>query len=184
MSTAVCRAPGEGGKQAGLKHPFTRDTVTLQDSDRQLVVESLPWMDYPTGDAAGRLAVVGHGNPVMERKLFDTKYFAHIDLVKSHDACGIAICYVFGSVKILRGIAKDQHYEVCPEIRTAILLRVAAPPNGEILVSTVRGVLYELHKLGMEFGKISYDSWGSHESIQILQRQGYEAELLSVDTTI
>ena len=61
---------------------------------------------------------------------------------------------------------------------------VVAPPNGEILVSTVRGVLYELHKLGMEFGKISYDSWGSHESIQILQREGYEAELLSVDTTI
>jgi hypothetical protein len=35
----------------------------------------------------------------------------------------------------------------------------------------------------MEFGKISYDSWGSHESIQILQSQGYEAELLSVDAT-
>ena len=31
---------------------------------------------------------------------------------------------------------------------------------------------------------ISYDSWGSHESIQTLQLQGYEAELLSVDTTI
>jgi prevent-host-death family protein len=28
-----------------------------------------------------------------------------------------------------------------------------------------------------------YDSWGSHESIQTLQRQGYDAELLSVDTT-
>ncbi len=27
-----------------------------------------------------------------------------------------------------------------------------------------------------QFGKISYDSWGSHESIQILQSQGYEAE--------
>jgi hypothetical protein len=34
----------------------------------------------------------------------------------------------------------------------------------------------------MEFGKISYDYWGSHESIQILQSQGYEAEHLSVDT--
>ena len=35
----------------------------------------------------------------------------------------------------------------------------------------------------MEFGKISYDSWGSHESIQTPQSQGYEAEHLSVDTT-
>ena len=36
----------------------------------------------------------------------------------------------------------------------------------------------------MEFGKISYGSWGSYESIQTLQRQGYDAELLSVDTAI
>jgi hypothetical protein len=35
----------------------------------------------------------------------------------------------------------------------------------------------------MEFAKISYDSWGSHESIQTLQSRGYEAEHLSVDTT-
>ena len=35
-----------------------------------------------------------------------------------------------------------------------------------------------------QFGKISYDSWGSHESIQTLQRQGYDAELLSVDAPI
>ena len=86
---------------------------------------------------------------------------------KSHDACGIAICYISGSVKILHGIAKDQHYEVCPEVRTALLLRVVAPPNGEILASTVRGLLYQPHDLGMEFGKISYDSWSAYESIQI-----------------
>ena len=36
----------------------------------------------------------------------------------------------------------------------------------------------------MEFGSISYDSWGSHESIQTLQRQVNDAELLSVDTAI
>ena len=47
----------------------------------------------------------------------------------------------------------------------------------------MRGVFYELHELGIEFGKISYDSWGSHESIRILQSQGYEAEHLSVDIT-
>ena len=141
-------------------------------------------MDYPKTDVEGRPAEDRHGKPIMERKLFRTKYFAHIDLAKSHDTCGIAICYVSGSVKILRGIAKDQHYEDCPQIRTVLLLRVVAPPNGEILAPTVRGVLYALRDLGMEFGKISYDSWGSHESIQTLQLQGYEAELLSVDTTI
>jgi hypothetical protein len=43
-----------------------------------------------------------------------------------------------------------------------------AVPNGEILVSAVRGVLYGVHDLGMEFGKISYDSC----AIQILPWQG------------
>jgi hypothetical protein len=78
------------------------------------------------------LASASSNKPVTVHKLFRTKYFAHIDLAKTHDACGIAI-YVSGGVKILRGIAKDQHYEVCPEIRTALLPRVVAPPNGEIL---------------------------------------------------
>ena len=59
MSTAVCRAPREAGKQAGLKHPFTRDTVTLQDSDGQLVAENLPWVDYPKLDVKVRPAVTG-----------------------------------------------------------------------------------------------------------------------------
>src|SRR6202030_3927775 len=34
-----------------------------------------------------------------------------------------------------------------------------------------------------QIGLPNRDSWGSHESIQILQSQGYEAEHLSVDTT-
>jgi len=33
-----------------------------------------------------------------------------------------------------------------------------------------------------DFLGVASDSWGSHESIQILQLQGYEAEHLSVDT--
>jgi hypothetical protein len=79
------------------------------------VAENLRWVDYPKTDVRGLPAVDRHGKPIIERKLFRTKYFAHIDLAKSPDACGIAICYVSGSVKILRGIANDKHYEaICP----------------------------------------------------------------------
>jgi hypothetical protein len=117
----------QAADQAGLKHPFAGETVTLQDSDGQLVAENLPWMDYPKTDVEGRPAVDRYGKPIIERKLFRTKYFAHIDLAKSHDACGIAICYVSGSVKMLRGTAQDQHHEDCPQIRKALPLRVVAP---------------------------------------------------------
>jgi hypothetical protein len=34
----------------------------------------------------------------------------------------------------------------------------------------------------MQFGKVSYDTWGSVESIQTLQGEGFSAESLSVDT--
>jgi hypothetical protein len=168
---------------AGLKHPFTKLNVTLQHPDEQLVTENLPWTDYPKRDAEGRPLVGRGGNTVMVPRLFNALYYCHIDLAKNKDACGIAICYVAGTTKILRGIAKDQHYEICPMIRTALLLRVVAPPNGEILVEKVRGVLYKLHDLGMEFGKISYDSWGSLESKRTLKGQGYAVEELSVDRT-
>ena len=50
-------------------------------------------------------------------------------------------------------------------------------------VSTVVLPLRASHGWLPETEKSSYDSSGSHESIQILQSQGYEAEHLSVDTT-
>ena len=104
----------QAADQAGLKHPFVGEPVTLQDSDGQLVAENLPWMDYPKTDVEGRPAVDRYGKPIIERKLFRTKYFAHIDLAKSHDACGIAICYVSGSVKMLRGTAQDSTARIVP----------------------------------------------------------------------
>jgi hypothetical protein len=36
----------QAAEQAGLKHPFTKETVTLQDTDGELGRESA-WMDYP-----------------------------------------------------------------------------------------------------------------------------------------
>jgi hypothetical protein len=79
----------QAAERAGLKHPFTRETVSLQDSDDYLVAENLPWVDYPKRDVEGRPAVDGHGNPVMVCKLFNTKYFAHIDLAKSKTPVGL-----------------------------------------------------------------------------------------------
>jgi hypothetical protein len=167
-------------QEAGLKHAFSDFTVTLQNNSDRLLPENLPWTDYPR-TVDGRTRTDARGNPLTERKLFRAEYFVHIDLAKNTDACGLAICYVAGTVKVPRGSNEEQHQEVRPVIRVALLLRVEAPPHGEILAPTLRGIIYELHKLGMEFGKITYDTWGSHESIQILQSEGYPAETLSLD---
>jgi hypothetical protein len=55
-----------------------------------------------------------------------------------------------------------------------------APPRGEIRISSVRELLYQLRDLGTQFGAVRYDSWGSEESIQILKSQGFSAINLSV----
>ena len=58
---------------------------------------------------------------------------------------------------------------------------IVAPPRGEIRISSVRELLYKLRDMGLRFQTVSYDSWGSEESIQILKSEGFSAENLSVD---
>ena len=43
-------------------------------------------------------------------------------------------------------------------------------------------LFYALTKLGCEFGLITYDSFGSMESLQILKSQGFNVENYSLDT--
>jgi phage terminase large subunit-like protein len=64
-----------------------------------------------------------------------------------------------------------------------LALQIIAPPQGEISIAAVRGLFYQLRERGMQFGKITYDSWGSDESIQTLRSEGFTAEVLSVDRT-
>lgn len=64
-----------------------------------------------------------------------------------------------------------------------MVLRIVAPPHGEILAANVRAIIYKMADVGCHFGKITYDSFGSMESVQQLQSQGYNAEEFSLDTS-
>jgi hypothetical protein len=155
----------------GLKHAFSEFTVTLQYEHEHLIPEDFQWVaDHDKkGNVVGKHIATG-------------PYFAHIDLAKNNDACGFCVTHIVGSTQVSRGFGRDKKFETRPIIRVDLALQIVAPPRGEIRISSVRELLFQLRDLGMQFGKVSYDSYASEDSIQILKGEGFSAENLSVDT--
>jgi hypothetical protein len=92
-------------------------------------------------------------------------YYIHIDLALRRDAAGFAMGHQEGD-----------------EIIIDFMLRIQAPPNGEILFSDIREMIYDLDKrCRFHIAYISFDGWQSIDSIQILNQKGYNCETLSVD---
>ena len=161
----------DNGTAAGLRHPYSKLNVTLQDDDSEyLMPENLHFVKEPRD---GKVTT----------KLFPGPYFAHVDLAKNHDACGVAIGHIVGMKDVQRGVGPERQFERRPVIRVDLVLRVVAPPLGEILAASVRSIFYRFGELGANFGLITYDTWGSHESIQLLNSQGYTADNYSLDKT-
>lgn len=153
------------GTEMGLKHAFSDFSVTLQHEHEHLLLENFEWITERDGT----------------KHIANGPYFAHIDLAKNVDAAGLGITRVVGSTQVTRGFGKDKMYETRPIVRVELALQIVAPPRGEIRISSVREVLLQLRSLGMQFSIVSYDSWGSEESIQTLKSEGFNAENLSVD---
>lgn len=156
------------GDVAGMKHPFSDFTVTLQNPSEHLIPENLHW-------------IIESVNRQPVRRLYSGPYFFHIDLAVSGDAAGLCVCHIVGSKQVPRGYGRDRKMETKPIIRVDLLLQIQHPPHGEIQLSSARGVLYQLRELGMQFGKGSYDSWNSKESLQTLASEGFTVETYSVD---
>jgi hypothetical protein len=154
------------GKANGLRHPFTDFTVTLQNERDHLLPEFLDWITDKND----------------KRRINDGPYYAHIDLAKVNDACGFAITHIVGSKQISRGFGREKKFETRPLIRVDLALEVIAPPRGEIRISSIRELLYRLRDMGLQFQLVTYDSFASEESIQILKAEGFNADNLSVDT--
>jgi hypothetical protein len=155
--------------QKGLQHPFTNFSVTLQDEHDHLIPERLHWAEETGRDGKTK------------RRLFTGPYFAHIDLSMTGDATGVTVCHIVGQRQVSRGFGREKKFETKPVIRIDLCLQVIPPFRGEIRLSSVRELLYQLRDLGMMFGIVTYDAWGSEESIQQLKTEGFSSEVLSVD---
>lgn len=110
----------------------------------------------------------------------DHPCFAHVDLGLTGDSAGVAVGYVTGFKEVDRGMGQS---ETLPLIRMLGILEVKPPPGGEINFAKIRELFYRLRQAGLPLKWISYDSYQSVDSLQILRGEGFVTGTGSLDRT-
>ena len=105
--------------------------------------------------------------------------WVHIDLGVTSDCAGVACGYVRSFKKMSRG----EVIEYMPEIVFDFLLRVKPPQNGEINFGKIRSLLYAVRDAGLDIRWVSFDSYQSVDSMQILRQRGFSTGIISMDKT-
>lgn len=106
------------------------------------------------------------------------KRYIHIDQSLSGDCTGISCSYL-DKVEI----EPDETVKVF--IKVEWMLRIIPPkPPAKIDISKVRSLIpWLVQNKGIQFGMISYDTFASAESLQELEKAGYNVKARSVDRT-
>jgi len=105
--------------------------------------------------------------------------WVHIDLGVTGDAAGFVMGHVTGFKAILRGDME----EVLPLVHVDCSLAIQPPKGGEIMFHKIRTLIYKLSELGVPIKWVSFDSFQSVDSIQILKNKGYMCGRISMDRT-
>jgi len=103
--------------------------------------------------------------------------FAHVDLGLTGDSAGVCIGYVSEFVDVNRGGV----VETLPMIVIDAVLEVRPPRGGEIKFFKIRELFYKLREAGLPIKWITYDSYQSVDSIQLLYNQGFKTGNISLD---
>lgn len=104
--------------------------------------------------------------------------WCHIDLATTGDSAGVVIGYIPHFVHIDRG---DDIAEILPEIHIDLSLEVKPPKGGEIIFAKIRALLYKLKQEGLNIKWVSFDSYQSTDSIQMLSQKGFMTGRQSMD---
>ena len=102
----------------------------------------------------------------------------HIDLGinrKGGDRCGFAMGHINDWTEF--------EGNKLPKIKIDYMQSLEAPPGGEIEITNIRRMVYELRDRGFKIKKVTLDGWQSVETIQNLNKMGITCELLSIDRT-
>lgn len=107
--------------------------------------------------------------------------FAHIDLAITGDSAGLVIGCVTEFVNMKAIGFGNSEQEFMPNIRIDGILEVKPPKNGEILFWKIRKILTDLKQMGMLIKWVTFDSFQSRDSMQLLRQSGFITGLSSVD---
>jgi len=110
----------------------------------------------------------------------------HLDTSLNHDATGLAIGHVAGTVQVERRDDDGVVFvEDAPEIYIDFLLRIVPPPGDDIILADIRTLIYSFMDHGFQFALATTDQYQSAEMRQYLELQrGVETKLQSMDRTL
>lgn len=108
----------------------------------------------------------------------DLPRFVHVDLAISGDSAGLAI----GCVTSFKKISTDtENPAFMPDIRIDGTLQIRPPKNSEILFGKIRDVLFTLRKMDLNIRWVTFDTFQSTDSQQILRQKGFVTGPQSMD---
>ena len=108
----------------------------------------------------------------------------HIDAALRNDSLGFSMVHIGGWKDVTRRNEDGEVFtERAPIYVADVLLQVVPPPGDEIILADVRQLIYALSENGYVITKVTMDQFQSADMLQTMAKQGYTAELLSVDRT-
>ncbi|QNJ59211.1 terminase large subunit [Vibrio phage vB_ValS_PJ32] len=118
---------------------------------------------------------------VLKKNIFapDIPRFIHLDLSSTGDKTGFAMGCIPRFTTMDRGDVKEVH----PVFRIDGALAIEAPLGGEILYWRIRKLIYALRDMGYNIKWITFDTYQSTDSKQILAQNGFVTGVQSVDTS-
>lgn len=154
------------------RHPFTVETTSFESGER-LIREMLARKDPQTG------LWVPLVDPEVPR-------FGHIDFGVRRDALGIGISHPIGSRVVEETNAwGERETKLELAVYTDFVLQVVPPQvgRGEVQWDDVKRLIAEFVELGFDFALWTMDRYNNVVPLQDLQKMGFAAEEMSMDTT-
>ena len=141
-----------------LKHPFYKDEIVVSTMDKTQL------KDYMRTD----FKPLRRGIP----------RYIHLDQSVTTDYTGLASAYTSRYIKTEDGVVK-------PVVSVDLMIRVVPPKSPyKISIGKVRDFVFYLRDtLGLDIGKVTYDTYQSAESLQVLEENGFNCGTTSVDRT-
>jgi hypothetical protein len=146
------------GEERGLKPWVKQDEWVLAEDDfPEWIIDNLP------------------GERVRDRP-----HFAHVDLSKNKDRCGIGIVRHDGWINQESDVEPGT-FEVLPKLTVVAAIGIQPDVMNEIDIARVRQFVLSLTRHGVNLQSLTFDGFGSAESIQITRKFGVHSDVVSVD---